>query len=183
MNSVYEMYRKLLEICESGCNQQEAERFFKDTAESLKAYVTNHIDAFIKTTADDFDSAMVCGDIEEAEEQLELIGDVLDDFMRNEEEETLKGIPQVVFHFPKRVKDMSSVADAICALYTVILNVAGFDPEDIPGVMYFIGGVAYANGARIIKTAETTYTIVPYHIEVPDSQIMEYIEKHGVAVV
>jgi FtsZ-interacting cell division protein YlmF len=182
MRSVYEMYKRLMEISENGCTIKEADKFFSETAACLKSYVCDNIDSFFKSASEDYEDALIKGDFEEADEQLDLIGDVLDDFIRNEEEENFRGVPQVIYHFPKKPEDVFAVGDAINNLLTVVVNVSHLDTTAVMGVLDFLAGAAYCNGARMIQTSDSTFIIVPYHIEVPENEIIDYIEKNGIAV-
>jgi hypothetical protein len=175
------MFRKLMEISENGCTLKEADKFFSDTASCLKSYAGENIDNFFKLAAEEYEDALVKGDFEEAAEQLEIIGDVLGDFIRNEEEENFMGVPQVIFHFPKKSEDVFAIADAINDLLTVVVNIETMDPDIRLGVLDFLAGASYTNGARMVQTSDSTYIIVPYHIEVPDDEIIDFIEKNGIA--
>ncbi|MDR0946486.1 MAG: cell division protein SepF [Ruminococcus sp.] len=176
------MFKKLMDISENGCTPKEADKFFSDTASCLKSYANDNIDNFFKLAAEEYEDALVKGDFEEADEQLEIIADVLGDFIRNEEEENFMGVPQVIFHFPQKSEDVFAISDAINDLLTVIVNTENLPQGSRLGVLDFLAGASYSNGARMIQTAEFSYVIVPYHIDVPDDEIMDYIEKNGIAV-
>jgi FtsZ-interacting cell division protein YlmF len=182
MYTLDELYDKLNEMTENGCTKSEAEEFFVEAKESLKEYVTDHIESFFDDAKEDFEEAAVVGDREEATEQLERVADVIDEFLRNAEEEEMQGIPYVVYHTPKSLSDAPAIADHICDLYTVIVNAEALPVFAFEKLLDFVSGAAYTNGARIVYSNGKTFFVVPYHIEVPDYEVFAYIEEKGVPV-
>jgi FtsZ-interacting cell division protein YlmF len=182
MNSLYDLYNRLNEMTETGCTKTEADEFFLFAKQCLKEYVTDHIENFFEKTKDDFEEAVVTGDADESTEKLEMVADVIDEFLRNAEEEEMQGIPYIVYHMPRDLIDAEAIADHICDVFTVIVDCSELETIEFEKVYSFIAGAAYANGARIVKSRARTFFVVPYHIEVPDEEVFEYIEKNGVAV-
>jgi cell division inhibitor SepF len=182
MYTLDELYNKLNEMIENGCTKAEAEEFFIDAKESLKEYVTDHIESFFDDAKEDYEQAAVPDGAGDTSEKLERVADVLDEFLRNAEEEEMQGIPYVVYHTPKSLSDASVIADHICDLYTVIVNAEALPVFLFEKLLDFISGAAYTNGARIIYSNGKTFFVVPYHIDVPDNEVFGYIEEKGVAV-
>jgi FtsZ-interacting cell division protein YlmF len=182
MNSLYDLYNRLNEMTETGCTKTEAEEFFAFAKSCLKEYVSDHIENFFEKTKDDFEEAVTSGDADESTEKLEMVADVIDEFLRNAEEEEMQGIPYIVYHMPRNTTDAEIIADHICDVFTVIVNCSELDVFEFEKVYNFIAGAAYANGARIVFSKPRTFFVVPYHIEVPDEEVFDYIEKNGVAV-
>jgi FtsZ-interacting cell division protein YlmF len=182
MNTLYDLYHRLNELAENGCSKSEADEFFRFARQRLKEYVTDHIDSFFLKTQDGYEEAVIGGDVGESNEKLEMVADVLDEFLRNAEEEEMQGIPYVVYHMPRNTLDCETIVDHICDVFTVIVNCSELDPAEYERVYSFIAGAAYANGARIVHSKARTFFVVPYHIEVPDEEVFSYIEEKGVAV-
>jgi FtsZ-interacting cell division protein YlmF len=169
-------------MAETGCSKEEADEFFLYAKQCLKEYVSDHIENFFDKTRDGFEDAAVSGDVEETTEKLELVADVLDEFLRNAEEEEMQGVPYVVYHTPRDLADAESIIDHICDLFTVIVDCNAVDPLEYERIHSFVLGAALANGARIVPSKAATFFVVPYHIDVPDEEVFSYIEEKGVAV-
>jgi FtsZ-interacting cell division protein YlmF len=182
MYTLDELYNKLNDMIDYGCTKAEADEFFLDAKESLKEYVTDHIESFFDDTKEETDEISAKNDDGETTEKLERVADVLDEFLRNAEEEEMQGIPYIVYHTPKTLADAQIIADHICDLYTVIVNAEALTVFSFEKLIDFLSGAAYTNGARIVYSNRKTFFVVPYHIEVPDSEIFAYIEEKGVAV-
>ena len=63
---------------------------------------------------------------------------------------------------PEAYADVATVADALLAGCTVVLNVEALDRPTIGKMLDFINGVTYCTDGEIKKVAKTTFIITPH---------------------
>ncbi len=85
---------------------------------------------------------------------------------------------QVILVKPERHEDASAIADHLNDKKTVVLNLESTNKEVARRLFDFLSGVAYANGGRVERVANSTFLITPYNIDFKGDLIDE-LENSG----
>ncbi|MBQ3519082.1 MAG: cell division protein SepF [Clostridia bacterium] len=85
---------------------------------------------------------------------------------------------QVVLKKPERFDDATAIADELLDKRTVLINMEDTAKEEINKILWFLSGVAYANGGNLKKVAKRTYMITPYNVDVL-GDLLDELENNG----
>lgn len=85
---------------------------------------------------------------------------------------------QVVLKKPERFDDATAIADELLDKRTVLINMEDTAKEEINKILWFLSGVAYANGGNLKKIAKRTYMITPYNVDVL-GDLLDELENNG----
>ncbi len=85
---------------------------------------------------------------------------------------------QVVLKKPERFEDATAIADELLDKRTVLINMEDTAKEEINKILWFLSGVAYANGGNLKKIAKRTYMITPYNVDVL-GDLLDELESNG----
>ena len=85
---------------------------------------------------------------------------------------------QVVLKKPERFDDATAIADELLNKRTVLVNMEDTAKEEINKILWFLSGVAYANGGNLKKVAKRTYMITPYNVDVL-GDLLDELENNG----
>lgn len=85
---------------------------------------------------------------------------------------------QVVLKKPERFDDATAIADELLDKRTVLINMECTNKDEVSKILWFLSGVAYANGGNLKKIANRTYIITPYNVDVLGDLIDE-LESNG----
>lgn len=85
---------------------------------------------------------------------------------------------QVVLKKPDRFEDATAIADELLDKHTVVINMENTNKEEASKLLWFLSGVAYANGGNLKKIANRTYIITPYNVDVM-GDLLDELENNG----
>lgn len=85
---------------------------------------------------------------------------------------------QVVLKKPQRFDDATAIADELLDKRTVLINMEDTEKEEVNKILWFLSGVAYANGGNLKKVAKRTYMITPYNVDVL-GDLLDELESNG----
>ena len=85
---------------------------------------------------------------------------------------------QVVLKKPERFDDATGIADELLDKRTVLINMEDTAKEEVNKILWFLSGVAYANGGNLKKVAKRTYMITPYNVDVL-GDLLDELESNG----
>lgn len=85
---------------------------------------------------------------------------------------------QVILVKPERHEDASAIADHLNEKKTVVLNLESTNKEVARRLFDFLSGVAYANGGRVERVANSTFLITPYTIDFK-GDLLDELESNG----
>ncbi len=85
---------------------------------------------------------------------------------------------QVILVKPERHEDASTIADHLNEKKTVVLNLESTNKEVARRLFDFLSGVAYANGGRVERVANSTFLITPYTIDFK-GDLLDELESNG----
>lgn len=85
---------------------------------------------------------------------------------------------QVVLKKPERFDDATAIADELLDKRTVLINMEDTAKEEVNKILWFLSGVAYANGGNLKKVAKRTYMITPYNVDVL-GDLLDELESNG----
>ena len=86
---------------------------------------------------------------------------------------------QVVLVKPERFDNATEIADHLNEKRTVVLNLESANKETARRLVDFLCGVAYANGGKIQRVANSTFIITPYNVDMM-GEILDELESSGV---
>ncbi|MGI6030700.1 MAG: cell division protein SepF [Eubacteriales bacterium] len=86
---------------------------------------------------------------------------------------------QVVLVKPERFDNATEIADHLNAKRTVVLNLESTEKDVSRRLVDFLCGVAYANGGKIQRVANSTFIITPYNVDMM-GEILDELENTGV---
>ena len=85
---------------------------------------------------------------------------------------------QVVLVKPERFENATEIADHLNARRTVVLNLESTNKDTSRRLVDFLCGVAYANGGKIQRVANSTFIIAPYNVDMM-GEILDELESSG----
>ena len=85
---------------------------------------------------------------------------------------------QVVLKKPEHFDEATSIADELLERRTVVLNLEATAKDEAGKLLCFLSGVAYANGGKLKKIANSTYIITPYNVDVM-GDLLDELENNG----
>lgn len=85
---------------------------------------------------------------------------------------------QVVLKKPVLFDDATAIADELLDKRTVLINMEDTEKEEMNKILWFLSGVAYANGGNLKKIAKRTYMITPYNVDVL-GDLLDELESNG----
>lgn len=85
---------------------------------------------------------------------------------------------QVVLVKPEKFDEAPQIADNLNEKRTVVLNLEGANRDIARRLLDFLSGVAYANGGKIKRVANSTYIITPYNVDVM-GDLLDELENNG----
>jgi cell division inhibitor SepF len=85
---------------------------------------------------------------------------------------------QVVLVKPDRFDSATEIADHLNEKRTVVLNLESANKDTARRLIDFLCGVAYANGGKIQKVANSTFIITPYNVDMM-GEILDELENNG----
>ncbi|HIU68910.1 MAG TPA: cell division protein SepF [Candidatus Scubalenecus merdavium] len=85
---------------------------------------------------------------------------------------------QVVLVKPEKFDEAPQIADNLNERRTVVLNLESANRDIARRLLDFLSGVAYANGGKIKRVANSTYIITPYNVDVM-GDLLDELENNG----
>lgn len=85
---------------------------------------------------------------------------------------------QVVLVKPDRFDVAPEIADHLNEKRTVVLNLESANKDTARRLIDFLCGVAYANGGKIQKVANSTFIITPYNVDMV-GELLDELENNG----
>ncbi len=85
---------------------------------------------------------------------------------------------QVVLKKPEHFDEATTIADELLERRTVVLNLEATAKDEAGKLLCFLSGVAYANGGKLKKIANSTYIITPYNVDVM-GDLLDELENNG----
>ncbi|MBQ7639039.1 MAG: cell division protein SepF [Clostridia bacterium] len=85
---------------------------------------------------------------------------------------------QVVLKKPEHFDEATTIADELLEKRTVVLNLEATAKDEAGKLLCFLSGVAYANGGKLKKIANSTYIITPYNVDVM-GDLLDELENNG----
>jgi cell division inhibitor SepF len=85
---------------------------------------------------------------------------------------------QVVLVKPERFENATEIADHLNEKRTVVLNLESTNKDTSRRLVDFLCGVAYANGGKIQRVANSTFIITPYNVDMM-GEILDELENSG----
>lgn len=85
---------------------------------------------------------------------------------------------QVVLVKPEKFDEAPEIADNLNEKRTVVLNLESANRDIARRLLDFLSGVAYANGGKIKRVANSTYIITPYNVDVM-GDLLDELENNG----
>lgn len=85
---------------------------------------------------------------------------------------------QVVLVKPERFENATEIADHLNEKRTVVLNLESTNKDTSRRLVDFLCGVAYANGGKIQRVANSTFIIAPYNVDMM-GEILDELENSG----
>jgi len=85
---------------------------------------------------------------------------------------------QVVLKKPEHFDEATPIADELLEKRTVVLNLEATAKDEAGKLLCFLSGVAYANGGKLKKIANSTYIITPYNVDVM-GDLLDELENNG----
>ena len=85
---------------------------------------------------------------------------------------------QVVLKKPERFDDATAIADELLDKRTVLINMEDTAKEEVNKILWFLSGVAYANGGNLKKVAKRSYLITPFNVDVL-GDLLDELESNG----
>jgi cell division inhibitor SepF len=90
-----------------------------------------------------------------------------------------KAALQVVLVKPESFDNATEIADHLNAKRTVVLNLESTEKDVARRLVDFLCGVAYANGGKIQRVANSTFIITPYNVDMM-GELLDELENTGV---
>jgi len=88
---------------------------------------------------------------------------------------------QVVLVTPERFDEAPEIANHLNERRTVVLNLESTNRDIARRLLDFLSGVAYANGGKIKRVANSTYIITPYDVDVM-GDLLDELENNGMFI-
>jgi len=85
---------------------------------------------------------------------------------------------QVVLVKPEKFDNATEIADHLNEKRTVVLNLESTNKDIARRLVDFLCGVAYANGGKIQRVANSTFIITPYNVDMM-GEILDELENNG----
>ena len=79
---------------------------------------------------------------------------------------------------PEKFDEAPQIADNLNERRTVVLNLESANRDIARRLLDFLSGVAYANGGKIKRVANSTYIITPYNVDVM-GDLLDELENNG----